>query len=142
MQGALDLHCHAGPSMIPRRIDAVDAARQGEKAGLSAVLVKDHHLPTMRDVRYAKEYVLKKENLKMKAPVCDAQLRTKTTRPSRTSQTGSYSITHDQSKTAMASTSMNQSAEARLSTTTRVLGGKDSRRNSPLILLKISTQLK
>jgi hypothetical protein len=65
MQGTLDLHCHAGPSLIPRRIDAVDAARQGEKAGLSAVLVKDHHLPTMRDVHYAKEYVLKKENLKI-----------------------------------------------------------------------------
>lgn len=65
MQGALDLHCHAGPSLIPRRIDAVTAARQAAEAGLSAVLVKDHHLPTVRDVHYAKEYVLKKENLKV-----------------------------------------------------------------------------
>ena len=63
MQGALDLHCHGGPSLIPRRIDAVTAARQAGEAGLSAVLVKDHHLPTVRDVHYAKEYVLKKENL-------------------------------------------------------------------------------
>lgn len=65
MQGALDLHCHAGPSLVPRRIDAVTAARQASEAGLSAVLVKDHHLPTVRDVHYAKEYVLKKENLKV-----------------------------------------------------------------------------
>jgi hypothetical protein len=65
MQGALDLHCHGGPSLIPRRIDAVTAARQAAAAGLSAVLMKDHHLPTARDVLYAKEYVLKKEGLKV-----------------------------------------------------------------------------
>ena len=65
MQGAVDFHCHAGPSIIPRKIDGVGAARQGEKAGLSAVVVKDHHLPTARDVQYAREYVLKKEGLKI-----------------------------------------------------------------------------
>lgn len=64
MKGALDLHCHPGPSLIPRRIDVVEAAKQAAKAGLAAVLVKDHHLPTVRDVYYAKKYALPK-NLKV-----------------------------------------------------------------------------
>jgi hypothetical protein len=58
MQGAMDLHCHAGPSLIPRKIDAAQAARQAADAGFAAVLVKDHHLPTARDVRYVKEYII------------------------------------------------------------------------------------
>jgi hypothetical protein len=58
MQGAVDLHCHAGPSLIPRRIDGVDAAMQAAEAGLSAVLIKDHHVSTARDVLYINKYVL------------------------------------------------------------------------------------
>jgi len=59
MRGAVDMHCHAGPSLIPRRIDGVDAAMQAAEAGLAAVLIKDHHVPTARDVMYIKKYVLK-----------------------------------------------------------------------------------
>jgi hypothetical protein len=59
MVGAVDMHCHAGPSLIPRRIDGVDAALQAAEAGLAAVLIKDHHVPTARDVMYIREYLLK-----------------------------------------------------------------------------------
>jgi hypothetical protein len=59
LMGAVDLHCHAGPSMIPRRIDGVDAAMQAAEAGLSAVLIKDHHFSTARDVLYINQYILK-----------------------------------------------------------------------------------
>lgn len=59
MQGAVDLHCHAGPSLIPRRIDGVDAAIQAAEVGLSAVLIKDHHVSTARDVYYINKYLQK-----------------------------------------------------------------------------------
>lgn len=58
LEGGVDLHVHAGPSLIPRRLDAAEAALQGAAAGLKAVLVKDHHLPTARDVQYVRKYAL------------------------------------------------------------------------------------
>ncbi|MEW6669015.1 MAG: DUF6282 family protein [Thermodesulfobacteriota bacterium] len=62
MEGAIDLHCHAGPSLIPRKLDAVDAARQAAEVGMAAVLIKDHHVPTARDTWYAKQ-LLSKEGI-------------------------------------------------------------------------------
>jgi hypothetical protein len=59
LMDAVDLHCHAGPSMIPRRIDGVDAAMQAAEAGFSAVLIKDHHFPTAREALYINQYILK-----------------------------------------------------------------------------------
>jgi hypothetical protein len=59
MRGAVDLHCHAGPSLIPRRIDGVEAAMQAAEAGLSAVLIKDHHFSTARDALYINKHILK-----------------------------------------------------------------------------------
>ncbi|MGD0917768.1 MAG: DUF6282 family protein [Thermodesulfobacteriota bacterium] len=57
MQGTLDLHVHAGPSLIPRRLDPVEAAKQAAEAGLKAILVKDHHWPLVREVYFIKKYV-------------------------------------------------------------------------------------
>jgi hypothetical protein len=61
MQGALDLHLHPGPSLIPRRLDIAEAALQAAATGLAAVLMKDHHLPTVRDIHYVKKYALPPE---------------------------------------------------------------------------------
>jgi len=58
MEGALDLHLHSGPSLIPRKVDIAEAGLQAAAAGLSAVLVKDHHLPTAREIHYVKKYAL------------------------------------------------------------------------------------
>lgn len=41
--GAIDLHCHSGPSVMPRRLNHVEAIRQAEAAGLRAILFKDHY---------------------------------------------------------------------------------------------------
>ncbi|HVY80090.1 MAG TPA: DUF6282 family protein [Steroidobacteraceae bacterium] len=41
--GAIDLHCHSGPSVMPRRLNHVAAIREAEEAGLRAVLFKDHY---------------------------------------------------------------------------------------------------
>jgi hypothetical protein len=41
--GAIDLHCHSGPSVMPRRMNHVEAIREAEAAGLRAILFKDHY---------------------------------------------------------------------------------------------------
>lgn len=41
--GAIDLHCHSGPSVMLRRLNHVEAIREGEAAGLRAILFKDHY---------------------------------------------------------------------------------------------------
>ncbi|WP_413770358.1 DUF6282 family protein, partial [Vibrio vulnificus] len=38
MRGAIDLHCHSGPSVMPRYCDHVEAMREASEAGLRAVL--------------------------------------------------------------------------------------------------------
>lgn len=43
LKGAIDLHCHSGPSVMPRCLNRVDAIREGEAAGLRAILFKDHY---------------------------------------------------------------------------------------------------
>lgn len=43
MRGAIDLHCHSGPSVMPRYCDHVEAMREASEAGLKAVLLKDHY---------------------------------------------------------------------------------------------------
>ena len=51
LEGAVDMHCHSGPSPFPRRIDHVEAARMAEAAGMRAIVVKSHHHSTVMDVR-------------------------------------------------------------------------------------------
>jgi len=41
--GAIDLHCHSGPSVMPRRLNHVEAIREAEGAGMRAILFKDHY---------------------------------------------------------------------------------------------------
>jgi hypothetical protein len=43
MRGAIDLHCHSGPSVMPRYCDHIEAMREASEAGLKAVLLKDHY---------------------------------------------------------------------------------------------------
>jgi len=41
--GAIDLHCHSGPSVMPRDFDHIDAMEEASAAGLRAILYKDHY---------------------------------------------------------------------------------------------------
>ncbi|MHB1206355.1 MAG: DUF6282 family protein [Rhodospirillaceae bacterium] len=41
--GAIDLHCHSGPSVMPRDFDHIEAIKEASDAGLRAVLFKDHY---------------------------------------------------------------------------------------------------
>ncbi|KGJ10226.1 hypothetical protein EQ718_14680 (plasmid) [Paracoccus versutus] len=47
MKGAVDLHVHSGPSLHPRKLDHIAALREADRAGMAAVLLKDHYYPTM-----------------------------------------------------------------------------------------------
>lgn len=45
--GLIDLHVHAGPSVMPRELDGVDMYKEAVAAGYSAYVIKDHYFPTM-----------------------------------------------------------------------------------------------
>jgi len=51
LEGAVDMHCHSGPSPFPRKMDHVEAAKQAESVGMRAIVVKSHHHATVMDVR-------------------------------------------------------------------------------------------
>src|SRR5690606_19686575 len=40
--GAIDMHCHSGPSVMPRMIDHLEALKEASSAGMRALLFKDH----------------------------------------------------------------------------------------------------
>jgi Family of unknown function (DUF6282) len=48
--GAIDMHCHSGPSPFPRRIDHFTAAQQASQLDMRAIVVKSHHHSTVMDV--------------------------------------------------------------------------------------------
>ena len=41
--GAIDLHCHSGPSIMPRSLDHIEALHEAAAAGFRAMLIKDHY---------------------------------------------------------------------------------------------------
>jgi len=43
LKGAVDLHCHSGPSLMPRYFDHYEAMQEASGAGIKALLIKDHH---------------------------------------------------------------------------------------------------
>ncbi|WP_130861323.1 DUF6282 family protein [Bacilliculturomica massiliensis] len=47
LDGLIDLHIHAGPSVMPREVDAAEMLREAEEAGYRAFVVKDHFAPTV-----------------------------------------------------------------------------------------------
>ena len=50
LHGLVDLHCHSGPNPLPRRFDHVEAARDGARLGMRALLAKSHHHNTVMDL--------------------------------------------------------------------------------------------
>jgi hypothetical protein len=55
LHGLVDLHCHSGPNPLPRRFDHVEAARDGERLGMRALLAKSHHHNTVMDLLAMRE---------------------------------------------------------------------------------------
>src|SRR3954465_4218230 len=40
---AVDLHCHSGPSVMPRDLNHIEAMQEAAAAGFRAMLIKDHY---------------------------------------------------------------------------------------------------
>ncbi|MEI9852734.1 MAG: DUF6282 family protein [Sphingomonas sp.] len=40
--GSIDMHCHSGPSVMPRCLDHIEAVQEASGAGMRALLFKDH----------------------------------------------------------------------------------------------------
>ena len=55
MRGAVDLHCHSGPSVMERLVDRIEAVEEAATNGMRAVLFKDHYYPTAPIVDLIKE---------------------------------------------------------------------------------------
>lgn len=41
--GAVDMHCHSGPSVMPRSLTHIEAMHEAAEAGFRAMLIKDHY---------------------------------------------------------------------------------------------------
>ena len=50
LTGAIDMHQHLGPSVIPRRMNVLEGAQDARAAGMRGILVKDHQFPTVATV--------------------------------------------------------------------------------------------
>jgi hypothetical protein len=46
MQGACDLHVHAGPDVVPRQHSMIEVAQEANKCGMRALAFKDHNTTT------------------------------------------------------------------------------------------------
>lgn len=55
MRGAVDLHCHSGPSVMPRSLNHMEAIREADEAGMHAILFKDHYYSVTPVVELLKE---------------------------------------------------------------------------------------
>jgi hypothetical protein len=56
LQGAIDLHVHAGPSVARREVDAAEMLKEAVKYGYRAFVVKDHYFPTMMSARIVEKH--------------------------------------------------------------------------------------
>lgn len=61
LKGAVDLHCHSGPSVMPRKINHAEAVRQAKAVGMRAILFKDHYYSTTPVSELLREMLDEKE---------------------------------------------------------------------------------
>lgn len=59
LDGLIDLHIHAGPSVMPRETDAAEMLSEAETAGYRAFVVKDHFAPTVMTADILQKHMAK-----------------------------------------------------------------------------------
>jgi hypothetical protein len=57
LRGAIDLHIHAAPDIVPRLLDDLALARAARDAGMAAIVLKSHHMLTADRARIAQSVV-------------------------------------------------------------------------------------
>jgi hypothetical protein len=53
LRGAIDLHCHSAPDVLPRSVDDLQLARLAHDAGMRAIVLKNHYTATTDRARLA-----------------------------------------------------------------------------------------
>jgi len=53
IQGAYDMHVHAGPDVMPREFDCLEAAQRMADAGMAGLVVKNHYFATSPSAKIA-----------------------------------------------------------------------------------------
>src|SRR5579859_6551866 len=56
LSGAIDMHAHADPDGVARKMDAIDLARLAKERGMRAIVLKNHYEPTA-----SLAYIVRKE---------------------------------------------------------------------------------
>ena len=46
LDGVIDIHAHADPDSLPRRIDAIDLAKLAKERGMRGMVLKNHYEST------------------------------------------------------------------------------------------------
>jgi hypothetical protein len=57
LAGAIDIHMHYGPDVLPRKVDAIDLARMAKSEGMRAIVLKNHYVPTANDAYLTRKVV-------------------------------------------------------------------------------------
>ncbi|UCF90166.1 MAG: hypothetical protein JSW39_17935 [Desulfobacterales bacterium] len=57
LEGFVDTHVHAGPTLIAREFNAWELVREAERGGFAAVVLKDHFMPTVSAARILQDHV-------------------------------------------------------------------------------------
>lgn len=57
LKGAVDLHVHAGPSVMPRELDGAEMLLKAEQSGYQAFVIKDHYFPTMMSASIIEKHI-------------------------------------------------------------------------------------
>jgi uncharacterized protein DUF6282 len=63
--GAIDLHCHSGPAVMPRILDHHDALMDAAAARFKAVIYKDHYYPGMAHAAILEKLFLKDTGVRL-----------------------------------------------------------------------------
>jgi len=69
LQGAIDLHVHAGPSVAPREVDAGNMLKEAVQYGYKGFVVKDHYFPTMMSATLVEKH-LGDQSVKVFGGIC------------------------------------------------------------------------
>jgi hypothetical protein len=57
LAGAIDIHMHCGPDVVPRAVDSIDVARMAKAEGMRAIVLKNHYVPTADDAYLVRKIV-------------------------------------------------------------------------------------
>lgn len=57
LAGAIDIHMHCGPDVLPRSVDSIDVARMAKAEGMRAIVLKNHYVPTADDAYLVRKIV-------------------------------------------------------------------------------------